>query len=236
MLLEFSYIALTVVIVAILFFFGSYAINHSIEGPEKFRKKMILLLGLLLWQVLIFCVAISGFLSDFSFPPRIGTVFIGPSFLFTAVFLLRNRKKQWIHSIPQLWLTIFQSFRILVETLFVFTVSVGFLPKSLSIEGYNYDMVFGFTAIVMAAIVYFSKSLPKKLLIVWNFMGIAVLLSVIFVFMTTIFYPEMYPEQVGEFPKEAGMYPYVIVAVFLMPAAIFVHVLALVQLFHTKNR
>jgi hypothetical protein len=65
-----------------------------------------------------------------------------PAFLFTGIFLTKNRKKDWIMIIPEEWLTSIQSFRVLVEILFVYSVSAKVLHPLETIEGYNFDMVF----------------------------------------------------------------------------------------------
>ena len=77
-------------------------------------------------------------------------------------------------AIPEEWLTYIQSFRILVETLFVYSVSAGVLHPIVTIEGYNFDMVFGASAIAMWVFTYKIKVFSKQLLILWNYLGIAV--------------------------------------------------------------
>jgi len=79
-------------------------------------------------------------------------------------------------------------------------------------------------------ILYKKSAFSKKLAIFWNYLGLLVLASVIFVFMTSIYAPEMYGFTESQMPMEFTRYPYVLVAGFLMPSAVFVHVLSIVQL------
>ena len=132
-------------------------------------------------------------------------------------------------AIPEEWLTYIQSFRILVETLFVYSVSAGVLHPIVTIEGYNFDMVFGASAIAMWVFTYKIKVFSKQLLILWNYLGIAVLASVIFLFVSAVYFPNIWGET-EMMPKAFATAPYVLVAGFLMPSAIFIHVLSIIRL------
>ncbi|HFC00745.1 MAG TPA: hypothetical protein ENJ53_08070, partial [Phaeodactylibacter sp.] len=205
MMLKLSYLGLTVTMLIILFFIGNYAINKSVsEQKIKNKKKGILAIGLLIWQLYIYLLASSGFLADFSFPPRFVLFMILPAFIFIGIFLNRNKKMKWIQTISPIWLTIYQSFRIIIETLFVYSVAAGILHKNVTIQGYNYDMFFAYTAPIIAFIIYKSNQLPKQLLLVWNYLGLLVIAVIIFLFITTIYFPEIYGTDTTAFPTEFG--------------------------------
>lgn len=230
-MLEIGFLALNLTMLVILSLIGNHAIVNSVtEAKAQRTKRLQLITGLLSWQLYLFVLAFSGFLTDLSFPPRFAVFLIVPAFIFTGIFLYRQRRSNWIQQIPTHWLIIYQFFRIWIETLFVFTVAAGILHKNVTIEGYNYDMVFAFTAPVVALIAYRSKILPVKLLQAWNFLGLLVIAVIIFLFVTTIYFPQMYGPDTPPFPENFGLYPYVIVPGFLMPSAVFIHVLSLIQL------
>lgn len=222
-MLKLAYIGLSLLMTLILVMIATRATGSR-------RTTYIVLSGLLLWQVYIYILASKGILSDFSFPPKFAVFMIMPAFLFTGLFIFKNRNAVWIQEIPESWLIHYQTFRVLVETLFVYAVAAGVLHHHVTIEGYNYDMIFALTAPFMAFLVYQKKSLPKKVLIWWNYLGLAVLASVIFVFITTIFVPELYGSKVPLMPKGFGQFAYMLVPGFLMPSAVFIHILSLVQL------
>ncbi len=233
MMLQLGYIGLSLATVLILYFIGNYSILKSVDDIQQQKKKrMILITGLLLWQIYLFLLGQSGILVDFSFPPRFVLLMILPAFIFIGTFLRRNKKAKWIQVIPPSWLVGYQAFRIIIETLFVYSVVAGLLHQNVTIEGYNFDMVFAFTAIIMLFVLYRSKTLPKRLLLAWNYAGLLVIASIIFLFLTTIYTPEIYGPDTAPFPTDFGWYPYVLVPGFLMPSAVFVHVLSIVQLNH----
>ncbi len=235
-MLKLGYLGLSLLMTIILFLMGNYAIKKSVvNAKQKIQSRVLLLTGLFIWHLYLFIIGSSGLLMDLSFPPRFVLFMILPAFIFIGVFLSRNRKKQWIQAIPPHWLVAYQLFRVLIETLFVYTVAVGLLHKNVTIEGYNFDMVFAFTAPIVAIITYRSKKVPSVLLQIWNYTGLVVIASIIFLFNSTIYFPEIYGSHLEPFPSGFGMYPFVLVPGFLMPSAVFIHFLSLVQLKNTKS-
>ena len=233
MALKLAYIGLTLFTVLFLLIIGFRAINESSSNPKK--DKMKLVLGIIIWQLFILVLSSSDVLKSYDFPPRFAIAFIIPSFIFTGVFLFRNRNKSWIRSIPEQWIIYFQSFRILVETLFVFSVAQGILNYHVTIEGYNFDMVFAFTAPIIAFLVYTKKVIHRKTILVWNYLGLTILASVIFLFLTSVYQPGIYGSEVPLLPLDSLAYPYVLVAGFLMPTAVFLHILSIIQVKDTKT-
>ena len=228
MSLKLGYLILTLTTIIFLLIIGFKAINSSSSNPS--RDKIVLIFGLAIWQCFILFLSSTDILLSYEFPPRFAVAFIIPSFIFTGVFLYRSRNKKWIHAIPEQWIIYFQSFRVIVETLFVFSVAQGILNYHVTIEGYNFDMIFGFTAPIIAYAVYGKEWLPKKAILSWNYIGLGVLASVIFLFITVIYKPEIYGSEVPLLPLEALTYPYVLIAGFLMPVAVFLHFLSIIQL------
>jgi hypothetical protein len=228
--LKIAYISLTLFIIIILIIIGIKAINLSFTDKSiANKKKGILIGGLIFWQVYVYIIANSGVLDNFDFPPRFALFLIVPLFIFTGIFIYRNRNNNWISNIPEHWLMFYQSFRILIESIFVLSVAQGILNKEVTIEGYNYDMIFGYTALIMGYLAY-KKLVPKKVFIIWNYLGLAVIASIIFLFLASIFNPQLFGSETMILPEASVKYPYVLVAGFLMPSAVFIHVLSIVQL------
>jgi hypothetical protein len=227
-MLEVGFVTLTVFTVLFLIYIGFRAIDYS--GISVFKNKLILIIGLVVWQFYIPIVASFGGIQSYDFPPRFALAFIVPSFVFTGIFLYRNRNKHWISGISEQSIIYFQTFRVLVETLFVFSLVEGVFNKEVTIEGYNFDMVFAFTAPIVGFLVYQRKILSKNALILWNYLGLAVLASVIAVFLVSIYAPSIFDSTIPLLPLKGMTYPYVLIAGFLMPTAVFLHVLSLIQL------
>lgn len=229
MLLQLSYIGLTLAVILFIGSIGFSVIDKTFTPEKRGKKKALVAFGLLAHQLYIFLITSSGFIQDLSFPPRFALTMIIPAFIFTGIFVYRNRNAEWLMNLPTSKLFFFQSFRILVEIIFVASVAAGFLHKEASIEGYNFDMVYALTVLIVGFIAFHKKS-NLKLVRAWNYLGLLVLASIIFVFMTTIYKPELYGASKPLMPLDGLTYPYVLVAGFLMPIAVFVHVLSIAQL------
>jgi len=228
---ESGYIALSILMNFILFLIGISSIHSSFANPTQRKSKKIALLGgLVLWQIYILLIGKSGILQDFSLPPRVLIFLVFPAFLFTAAFLVSNRNREWIHNIPPHWLIFYQTFRIAIETLFVFSAAKGIFPELVTIKGYNFDMIFACTAFVVGYYVVQKKSYYRSLALFWNYLGLGVIASIIFLFVSAIFFHQLYGSETSLFPKEFGLYPYPLVPGFLMPSAVFIHILSIIQL------
>ncbi len=230
MWLKTSYIALSVIISIVLIAIAFYAINQTEKNRQQsISKKIKIVLGLLLWHIYTIVLDKIGLMNDFELPPKFAVFLIVPAFLFTGFFLYSNRNQPWIQNIPTQWLIFYQSFRILIELLFVYSVTAGILHPNVTIEGYNYDMVFGFTAIVIG-LLFVKNKISKKMLLWWNYLGLTIIAFIIFLFVTTIYAPQFYGLAGPLMPIDFTFYPYILVPGFLMPSAVFVHVLSIVQL------
>lgn len=225
--LKIAFVGLTLLTTVFLVIIGFKAIHNTSPNPKK--HKIILVLSLIIWHIFILALSLTDILKSYDFPPRFAIAFIVPSFIFTGVFLYRSRNKKWINSIPEQWIIYFQSFRIFVEILFVLALAEGIFNYHVTIEGYNFDMLFAFTAPVIAFLVYTKNVLSRRIVVVWNYIGLLVLASVIFLFLTSIYTPEWYGSNVILLPLEAFAYPYVLIAGFLMPTAVFLHILSIIQ-------
>tara|TARA_B100000809_G_scaffold180897_1_gene178569 strand:- start:722 stop:1417 length:696 start_codon:yes stop_codon:yes gene_type:complete len=228
MYLKLGYLGLSVLITTFIFLLGNRAIN-ACQDPRKSTKKIILGLGLFFWNTYVYLVAISGVIQSFELPPKFPILLVLPTFVFIAIFLYSNKDKKWIDSIPKHWLIYIQSFRLVVETLFVISVSDGLLHYHVTIEGYNYDMLVGFSALIIGFL-FHKKWVSENFVLYWNYTGLSVLAVVVFVFITTAFFPTLYGSKVSLMPLEALKYPFVLVASFLMPVAVFLHIWSILQL------
>ena len=226
--LQFAFLVLTLLVNLFLLIIGFKAIEST--SSQKVRHKFILVISLLVWQVYIFVLGSSGLLMSYEFPPRIALAFIFPSFIFTAIFLFKSRKKVWIKHIPASQLVYFQSFRVFVEFLLLFSFFKGIFNQEVTIEGYNFDMIFALSAPIVGYLVFYKQVISKRFLEVWNYTGLLVLATVIFVFLSSVYKPELYGSQDPLLSLEAFSYPYVLIAGFLMPVAVFVHILSIVQI------
>lgn len=230
-MLELGYLLLTVITSIIIVFVYHYGLNKiGLKKAKRSKRLAYLVIGLVLWFTYVFAISKSGILANYDLPPRFPIFVIFPLFIFTGIVLYKNRNSKIFSVIPPSWAIYIQSFRILVESLFVATVAAGFMHKEVTIEGYNFDMIFAITAPIVGYFVFNTKKLPIKIALYWNYLGLAVLASIIAVFMTTIFFPYVWGSETSLAPPQIVEFPYILVAGFLMPVAVFVHLFSIIQL------
>lgn len=167
--LKTQYLGLTVIVNILIFYFGYYAINQTSESIEVGNKNKIqLALGLLSYQAYVFILALTGVLETLDPPPRVVVFMIAPIFISNYFFLKRHKNRMWLQAIPNIWLVLFQSFRIVVETIFIFSIAEGILHPNVTIHGHNYDMIFAIIALVFGLSMLFIK-MPTIAIKAFNF-------------------------------------------------------------------
>ncbi len=234
-MVQLGYILLTLLMTCIILFGYNYGLT-KIETDKSTRKKRIFILGigLILWFTYAFILSKIGVLQNLELPPRFPILLILPAFLFIGIVLFKHRNSKIINVIPSSWLIYYQGFRVFIELLFAATVAIGTLHPEVTFNGYNYDILFAFTAPVVAFLVFNKKVLSKKIALIWNYIGLGVIAFIIFLFITTIFIPSIWGSTQSLVPIEFISFPYLLVPSFLMPSAIFMHILSIVQLSKKK--
>lgn len=229
-MLKTGYFCLAIIMTLLILWASYIIIDRTFPGTKSRHKKLWITMGLLSWHIYVYAISQTGILSNFTFPPRFALFLVLPLLLFTIIFLTLNRTGLWISNIPSHWLIYVQTFRVGVEVLFVLSISKGILHKEMTIEGYNFDMIIGLTAPVVAYYSVRKKKWPLSVALLWNYLGLAVLASIIFIVFTSIYAPEWYGSASVLLPKTFASYPYNLVAGFLAPLAIFIHVLSIIRL------
>jgi hypothetical protein len=194
-------------------------IQKSILG--KYR------LGVGLWFLFISIVAFLGIFSDFtSIPPRLPIALVIP--LIVLIFFLRFEHLDSIlaHTPPQWFLNI-QSFRFFVEILLWFLFLAHSLPERMTFEGYNFDIIAGITGPIFAYLCFANQQHKKWLAILWNVVGILLLINIVAIALMTM------PTPFKVFQEDntiIGAFPFPLLPTILVPIAYYMHVLSLRQL------
>lgn len=127
-----------------------------------------------------------------------------------------------------------ESFRVVVE-LFLHELSViGLIPKMLTYEGANFDVLIGLSAPVVAWLLA-TKRLAPRGAIAWNLIGIAMVANVVVRSILTIPGPtHLIDTEIAN--RAVAMFPYTFIPGFLAPLAVLLHVLAIRGLRSTNSQ
>ncbi len=223
-----GFILLTAVI-AIILVLGVRATARRAFADQAQQNKVVLraVAVLAIWLVFITVMSVTGFYNSTAMPPRVPLFLVFPAFAFTGFFFLSGRNRQLITAVPAHWPVYFQSFRIAVELLLLGLAVKGMIPKEASFEGYNFDVVIGITAPLVGWLAYTRKAISNMVLRLWNIAGFCTLAIVVFIFISHAYYPQVWHKQESIISQGFGLFPYTYLAGFLMPAAVFMHVLSL---------
>ncbi len=194
----------------------------AVQG-ELTRRSKELGSAFFLWLTVTGVLGYTAKLRDFSQrPPRlllvVGMAFVGIYFAsyFPAVSKLMEK--------PGLaWLIGLQVFRVAVEIFLDLGYRAGFVPVQMTVEGRNFDVLTGLTALPMAWLVAKNKA-PKWLIYAWNVMGLALLLNVMTVAVLLM------PTPLRHFHNEpantfVAYFPYVWLPTYLVQVAWMSHLL-----------
>ncbi|MEL6560721.1 MAG: hypothetical protein AAFQ94_21185, partial [Bacteroidota bacterium] len=213
----------------ILMVYNAALKKTGVKPNTRLKKLLVPSIILSFWLLIQYLISESGFYHDLSFPPRIPLLMILPLFIFIIFFLRKNRNNQFIRSIPVYAPIAYQSFRVVIEVLFYFTFLEGILPVQVTFEGANYDVLLGASAIIMG--IYASKkNTSKKVLISWNIIGIAIVAFAAFTFITSFYFPSIWGQESAEISQEFNQFSFLLLPLFFMPSAIFMHGLSIIQL------
>ena len=234
-MLQLSYILLFVLLIAVIL--SSYNLvlkNAGFSNPLKMKKIAIVPVMILAWLSLQFFISKTPFYYNLSMPPRIPLFMILPLIIFTGVFLYRNRNSSMFRFLPVHIPIFYQSFRVIIEVLFYFTFLEDILPIQVTFEGANYDVLLGISAIFMG-IYALRKNASKKILIIWNVIGIGVVAFAAFTFVTSFYFPAIWGQEESNISLEFNQFPFLLLPLFFMPSAIFVHGLSIKQLIKLRK-
>lgn len=160
-----------------------------VAAPER-RGKVILGVGLLLGFLAL--AAGSGWAAGNldGLPPR--PLFVALPVLILAVVFAAS---PWGHEIAMsrsvALLVGFQIFRVPLEVVLHQLYVTGDLPVQMTWEGYNFDVITGVTAVVIAGLARSGK-LNRGLLAAWNTMGMVLLFAIIVIAVGSLPTPLMF--------------------------------------------
>lgn len=216
------------IVLAALLLAGLHAGLRRAGRPSPVRTVVWAGLALAGWLALTGVVAASGFLSQFDArPPRMVFV-LGPALVLT-ILVARSR---WLGAIlphvPLAWPIGAQAFRVFVELMLWWFFAAGLIPRQMTFEGMNFDVVTGLLAIPAALIVARSTS-PRGIGIAYNALGLVLLATVVTVAFLSI------PGPLRVFANEPALtlpatFPFVWLPAFMVPVALILHLVSLRQL------
>lgn len=178
------------------------------------------------WILFIAILSFNGFFTyTDTVPPRFLIVFIG-NLLFVMLMLKYIKQNQFKDTIG---LSI-HALRVVVELILYELYITKQIPKIMTFEGYNFDILIGVSAIGLLVWSYLFKSgLTKYLLLIWNVAGLLFLVNIVVIAILSA--PLPMQQFAFDQPNKAVLYfPYILLPAFIVPVVFVTHIVSLKKL------
>lgn len=208
------------ILTVIMVFTPLMILQKSDDPPKRKRTYSIIIVG---WLIYTTTLSNSGWLDDFSLPPRIPLVIVIPAIVSIIYFTSKNWVKEAISKLKDHQVIYIQSFRIAVELLIYGAFLNGVFPKRATFEGLNYDILVGISALIVGVLVQ-RGIIKSKGILIWNIISLAILSITVFSFISAYYFTDTMDGNLG-FVR----LPYIFLASLLLPFAVFYHVVSIRQ-------
>lgn len=227
--------ALTILLAFFLILVLLRAIKSMTNEVGKYQKlPWAMTIFVAFWLIYLSVLSYTEVITDFSFPPRIPLLVVLPLLMLMAISLFRRATTDFVATTSVGWLIYIQSFRIIVELIIWGLYKQGIVPIETTFEGYNYDVVVGLTAVPLA---YYAKrdKISPLMLMLWNIAGLLILANTVRLFVSTVYFPEIFGQDSTMIEPAFAKLPYLLIAGFFMPLAVYIHALSIKQLLNRRQ-
>jgi len=197
-------------------------------GVDTFPSKFLALL-VPFWMIVTASLAAAGFYARADvFPPRIAVFAVLPALLVIGLFFIIFRQ-DFIERLPLSLLTLVHVVRIPVELVLLWLSIGGLVPKMMTFEGRNFDIVSGILALMVWLICYRFGRERRWLLIGFNLLGLALLVNIVTIAVLSM--PSPMQQLALDQPNRAvALFPYIWLPAIIVPVVLFSNSAALWKL------
>lgn len=182
---------------------------------------------LLAWMPLQILLSANGFYLDTTSMPPHFALAIGPPLIF-IVYLALFQRRMLLTTSSLKYLTLLHTIRIAVELALLFLFQMGEIPKLMTFEGSNPDILSGITA-PLVWLAYRKGLIGNRGLLVWHIVCLGLLLNI--VVRAILSAPTPFQQFAFDHPNVGLLKaPYVLLPAFIVPAVLFSHVVAILKL------
>jgi hypothetical protein len=186
-----------------------------------------------LWTILQSAVGISGFYNDIHTMTGRFPLLALPPLIFMLSLFITPKGKAFIDGLDIRTLTIFHLIRIPVEIVLYLLFVHHAVPKAMTFEGANFDILSGLSAPLVYYFGFLKKKLGKPVLVVWNIACILLLINVVTNAMLSL--PARFHQFGFEQPDIAlGYFPFLLLPSCLVPLVLFSNLAAIRKLMTKK--
>lgn len=150
------------------------------------------------------------------------------------LLFVTKKGRKFIDSLPLKNLTWLNTVRVPVEIVLYWLFINNAIPKLMTFEGHNFDIIAGLTAPIIAYYGVSKKTISKPIILFWNFICLGLLINIV----VTAFFSAPSPLQKFAFeqPNIAILnFPFNWLPTFIVPIVLLGHLVSIRQLLKSKN-
>jgi len=206
--------------ISIIFVLNAFLTILLLYKATNYSKSiLIIILSLLAFQAII---SLSGFYKVTNeTPPRFALLLLPPIVLIVFLFITK-RGKRLIDGFDVKTLTLLHIVRIPVELVLYWLYLHKAVPKVMTFEGRNFDILCGLTAPFVYYFGYIKSALNKNVLLVWNIACLLLLANIVIIAILSA--PFSFQRFAFDQPNLALFYfPFVWLPCGIVPIALLAH-------------
>jgi len=210
--------------VAALFVAG---VSRTAAAERRRATTLAAIAGVSAPFALSFALALSGVLSRSGHGPPPMLLMMAALAMTTIMVAFGPLGARLAGAVPLWALVGAQSFRLPLELVLWRAARDGTMPVQMSLEGRNFDILTGSTALALAIVLY-RRDVPRGWVLAWNVLGSLLLANIVGVAMASLPWIAAFgPDRVNEWVLH---FPFVWLPAVLVPAALLGHLLVFVRL------
>jgi hypothetical protein len=220
------FICTVVLTIVLLYYVLKGSTNRHIAA-----KAGVLMIPIVCWLMVQASLASYGIYYNKleTMPPKIMIYGVLPAGLFIITFFVFKKGRKFIDSLPMKTLIFLHIIRIPVEIGLFLLFTYGAVPKLMTFEGLNFDVLSGLTAPLVAYFGLNKGKINHKILLTWNLLCLALLINVVVI---GIFSAPTPMQQFAFDQANVALlnFPYSWLPTFIVPAVLFSHLVTLRKL------
>lgn len=217
--------------ISLLFVLTTLATLVLYAKADHFSKVTIFFT--VLWLSVHGLIALSEFyVKADTMPPRLAFMMV-PALLSIIALFTTAKGRRYVDQLDVKWLTWLHVVRVPVEIVLLLLFLHHQVPQIMTFEGKNFDILSGLTAPVIAWFGYHQVKWSKKLLLIWNFICLALLFNIVITAALSAPFPM---QQFGfEQPNVGVLYfPFVWLPGYIVPMVLLSHLVSIRRLLKTQ--
>ena len=198
----------------------------AVKRKDAGNRTVLVSLILVAWLSLHAILSMLGFYTVTNQTPPRFMILVVPPFLAILLFFVTEKGRKFIDTLSPEILTQLHVVRVFVEVVLLWLYMYKFIPRLMTFEGRNFDLISGITATLVYYFGFVRRKLEAKTMLVWNFVCLFILLFTVANAVLSVPTPL---QQFGfDQPTIAVLYfPFVWLPGIVVPLVIFSHLISI---------